>query len=221
MLRVLSLNVVTDCRDSAYVTPTRAHPAPRPQMLQRLAHRCREPGRRGVVVGQQRLLRRGDVGAGAVGRSSTPWPGCNRSSASNTSTPTEIGLLRRYGSLNPEAHVARQVADVRVRRQRLAQTQEVVGRVVQPDERARQTADAAVHADRVLALSPSPSAAGRPFRRPHPAASRCRRPSSACRSSPTGSAAGRTCPTLAGCTPGLLPAAARAGSPCRASPYCR
>ncbi len=51
-----------------------------------------------------------------------------------------------------EAYLPRQVADVCLHGQRLAQAEEVVRLIVQPDEGSRQSADSAVQADRVLAL---------------------------------------------------------------------
>ena len=61
-------------------------------------------------------------------------------------------LVAEVGLGKAEAEVPRQVADVGLYRQRLAETEEVVGLVVQADEGSRKAADTAVQADRVLAL---------------------------------------------------------------------
>ena len=57
ILRVLSLNVVTDDRDSEYDTPTRVTPVCANRCLNGSLDRHRKAGRRLVVVRQQRLLR--------------------------------------------------------------------------------------------------------------------------------------------------------------------
>ena len=127
------------------------HPAAHPQMLQRLARGNREPIRRCVVVGQQRLLRRRYIRARIVGDRVRLGRVVVRLPRENFHAHRDR-LVAQIRLIEPEAHVAGQVADVRRRRQRLAQPQKVVGLVVQPHKRPRQSADPAVHPNRVLAL---------------------------------------------------------------------
>ncbi len=62
------------------------------------------------------------------------------------------GLVAQVGLGKAERQVARKVADIGLDGEGFAEAEEVVGLVVEPDERAGQAGDAAVQADRVLAL---------------------------------------------------------------------
>src|ERR1039458_7204213 len=128
-----------------------ADPAPGKQMLQRLAGTHGKAGGGGVVIGQQRLLRIGDVGAGAVGDGIRLGRVVIRLLREHLETYRNR-LVAQIWLVESEAQIALQVADVGGGRQRLAQPEKVVGGVFQPDEGARQAADAAVDANRVLPL---------------------------------------------------------------------
>ena len=66
--------------------------------------------------------------------------------------PTFNGRFLQVGLGEAEVQVAREVADVGLHAQGFAQSEEVVGLVVQADEGAGEAADAAIQADGVLAL---------------------------------------------------------------------
>ena len=54
--------------------------------------------------------------------------------------------------MKPKVNVTADIAQIRLQAERLAQAKEVVGLVVDADECARHAAEAAIHADRVLAF---------------------------------------------------------------------
>src|SRR5258708_3012196 len=120
-------------------------------MPQRRASRDREPRRRLVVVRQQRLLGRCQV-LGLVVRNRVALRRVVVVLAREHLDAERDRLVAEVRLRKPEAKVARKVADVGLHRERLAQAQEVIRRVVQTDKRSRQSADAAVQPDRVLAL---------------------------------------------------------------------
>src|SRR6201999_3610106 len=61
-------------------------------------------------------------------------------------------LVAEVRLVKAEENVALHLAQVGLQAQRFAQTQEVVGLIIQADKRAAQAAHAAIQADRVLAL---------------------------------------------------------------------
>ena len=66
--------------------------------------------------------------------------------------PSDDGLVAEVGLGETEEQVALQVAEVGLHAQRFAQTEEVVGLIVEAEEGAGEAADAAIQADGVLAL---------------------------------------------------------------------
>ena len=123
------------------------------------AEELAQRGRRGdveafgrlVVVGQQRVLRIGEVRALTVGDGVALGRVVVGLLVEDLDAERDR-LVAQVGLGKAKAEIAREVADVGVDRERLAEAEEVVGLVVEADERTRETADAAVEADGVLAL---------------------------------------------------------------------
>ena len=131
--------------------PTRATPDGGRACAARLEVEMLRPVGRLVVVGQQRVLRVGEVGALAVGDGVALGRVVVELGVEDLDAERDR-LVAQVGLGEAEAEVAREVADVGVDGERLAEAEEVVGLVVEADEGARKAADAAVEADGVLAL---------------------------------------------------------------------
>ena len=121
------------------------------EVTQRLRDRDGEAGRGLVVVVERGGLRRGEV-RGLRAGSAVSLGGVVVVFRGEELETERDGLVAEVRLVEPQAEVAREIADIGLHGEGLAQAEEVVGLVGKADEGAGETGDSAVETDGVLAF---------------------------------------------------------------------